>query len=55
MIHDFNLSRKKYTTTAEWRTWKKSMGTLCDERKNKLQKPLGQWTLGDNKYITSWQ
>ena len=31
------------------------MRTLCDEIKKKLRKPLGQWSLDDNKYITSWQ
>ena len=55
MIHELNWPRKHHTTTEEYRTWKKSMRALCDESKNKLRIPLGQWILDDNKYITSWQ
>ena len=39
----------------EWRLYKKEVRTLCDESKINLHSLLEQWTLDDNKYITSWQ
>ena len=55
LIHDFNWTRKNHATTEEWRMWGKAMKTLCDERKKKLRKSLGQSRLDGNKYITSCQ
>ena len=31
------------------------MRTLCDESKEKLLTPLRQWSLENNKYITTWK
>ena len=55
LIHYFNWHRRHHTTISAWRTCKKSIRALYDESKVKLRAPLGQWTLEDNKCITSWQ
>ena len=55
LIYDFNWPRKNHATTAELKTWMKTTKTLCNESKKKLRKPLLQWSLDDNKYITSWR
>ena len=55
MIYELNWPRKDHKTTAERRTWRKSMITSCSESKQKLRTKLGQWILDDNKYMTYWQ
>ena len=55
MIHDFNYTRRYLTTIAACRAWKKSIRMLHDERKVNLRATLVQWTIDNNKYITSWQ
>ena len=55
MIHDLNWPRRHHTSISSWRTWRKELRTLCDESRPKMRAPLGQWTLDDNKYITSWK
>ena len=53
MLHYFNWPRKHHTPIAAWRTWSKSLRTVCSESKFKLHTPLQQWTFDDNKYIES--
>ena len=52
LIYDFNWPRKHHKKLADCRTWNKEMRTLCDESKDKLCTPIGQWSLDNNKYIT---
>ena len=52
LIHDLNWPRKHHTTIPVWRTWEKEMIKLCDESKDKMCTPSGQWIIDDKKYIT---
>ena len=53
--HDFNWPSKQHTLIASWRTWSKSIITLCNESKFNLHTQLGQWVLENDNYISSWK
>ena len=55
LIHYLNFPRENHATTLEWRTWIEEMITLCGENKKNLRKPLGKWSIDDNKCRTSWK